>query len=89
MVLIVLVPIDFGVLLKSNAYPEVKVAMAEGVELTPERDPEMESKLWLLRENSDEILLHAIYVEKARKTGKSGEKTGCIKHEARALRFPL
>lgn len=66
LVLIVLVPIDFGVLLKSNTYPEVKAVMAEGVELMPDREPGMESKLWLLRENSDEILLHAVYVEKGK-----------------------
>ncbi len=63
---IIIIPSDFGVLIKLNKFPEVKVAMAEGVELMPDRDPEMESKLWLLRENSDEILLHAIYVEKGK-----------------------
>lgn len=63
---IIIIPSDFGILIKPNMFPEVKVAMAEGVELMPEHDPEMESKLWLLRENSDEILLHAIYVEKGK-----------------------
>jgi len=65
-ILIVLIPIDFGVLLKSNTYPEVKVTLAEGVEFMPEREPGQESKLWLLRENRDEYLFHVIYVEKGK-----------------------
>jgi len=65
-VLIILIPIDFGVLIKSNVYPEVKVITAPGEELPLERDSEMESKIWLLRESSGELLLHAVYVEKGK-----------------------
>ncbi len=65
-VLIVLIPIDFGVLIKSNTYPQVQVTPAAGIELMPEREPGMESKMWLLSETSGELLLHAIYVEKGK-----------------------
>ncbi|MCX6582150.1 MAG: hypothetical protein NT166_18425 [Candidatus Aminicenantes bacterium] len=65
-ILLITIPIDFGVLIKSNTIPEVKISVVDGVELMPDREPGMESKLWLLRENRDEILLHAIYVEKGK-----------------------
>lgn len=66
MILIVLIPIHFGILIKSNTYPEVRVTLVEGVEFMPERDPGQESKLWLLRENRDELLFHVIYSEKGK-----------------------
>jgi hypothetical protein len=65
-VLIILIPINFGVLIKSNVYPEVRVITIPGEELPPERDSEMESKMWLLRESSGELLLHVVYVEKGK-----------------------
>ena len=65
-ILIIVIPIDFGVLVKSNTYPEVQVTPIDGVELMPGRESGMESKMWLLRENSGELLLHAIYVEKGK-----------------------
>ncbi|MCP4217009.1 MAG: hypothetical protein GY765_20345 [bacterium] len=71
------IPINYGILLKSNYYPEVKVEVktetvkksgSEIVEpvtgLLENNDPAREYKLWLLRENSGEMLFYAVYYEK-------------------------
>jgi len=65
-VLVIFIPIDHGILIKPNLYPEVHITMAQGVELMPDRnpDPNAEKYMWLLRENKDELLVHAIYPHK-------------------------
>jgi hypothetical protein len=58
------IPVNYGILLKSNHYPEVKVEMLEpGVEFLDARDTAKECKLWLLRENREELLLYAVFYQ--------------------------
>jgi hypothetical protein len=63
------IPANYGILVKSNYYPEVKVvsnnaATSQGLELLENQDPEKQYKVWLLRENKDELLLYAAFGEK-------------------------
>lgn len=62
---LVTIPVNYGILIKSNHYPEVKVeTMKAGIEFIENRDPQKEYKLWLIRENEDEVLLYAAFFEK-------------------------
>jgi hypothetical protein len=66
---IITIPANYGILIKSNNYPEVKVvlngeATSRGLELLENQDLEKEYKVWLLRENKDEWLLYAVFGEK-------------------------
>jgi hypothetical protein len=76
--LILALPINYGILLKSRSYPEVTVSIknekvkdAAGNEiLTPsfelfaDKHPNNKPTLWLLRQNDKEILLYAVYRSK-------------------------
>lgn len=60
---VVSIPVNYGILIKSNDYPVVSVLMTkEGGELVEGRAPGSECKLWLLRESSGELLLCAAYI---------------------------
>jgi len=72
-VLILTIPVDYGVLLIDNHYPEVKIDIAGKnvhppikctVELFEDANLNKEYKLWLLRENKTETLLYAVYFNK-------------------------
>ncbi len=66
---IITIPANYGILVKSNNYPEVKVvlnaeAASRGLVLLENQDLEKQYKVWLLRENKDELLLYAAFGEK-------------------------
>ena len=62
---VVTVPVNYGILVKSNEYPVVKVTVQkEGFELLENRDPAKECTLFLLREDDDELLLYAAFYPK-------------------------
>ncbi len=75
---ILTVPANYGILLKSNDYPEVRLDVKKekvkkksgdeitepAVEIFENHDIGKESKLWLIRESRTEILLYAVYFDK-------------------------
>jgi len=66
---VVSIPVNYGILVKSNDYPVVEVAVQkQGFELVENRAPGTECKLWLLREDEDEILLYAAFYPKGSET---------------------
>ncbi|NIM18387.1 MAG: hypothetical protein GTO45_40925 [Candidatus Aminicenantes bacterium] len=62
---IVTIPINYGILIKSNLYPEVKVEV-QGTELLENHDPGKESKVWLLKEGVHDLLVYAVFFQKDR-----------------------
>lgn len=68
---VVSIPVNYGMLVKSNDYPVVNVTVQkEGFELVENRAPGTECKLLLLREDEDEILLYAAFYPKGSETQK-------------------
>lgn len=66
---IITIPANYGILIKSNHYPEVKVVLSSeansnGLELFENQDTAKDYKLWLLRESRDELLLYSAFFEK-------------------------
>ncbi|MCK4762036.1 MAG: hypothetical protein KAW12_07545 [Candidatus Aminicenantes bacterium] len=88
MVVVVLVqlftiPLNYGILLKSNHYPAVRLEAASsaagqpGVEILADRLPGSDYKMWLLRENDKEIMVYAVFIEK--KSGQQAYKLLILK----------
>jgi hypothetical protein len=60
---IVSIPVNYGILIKSNHYPEVKVEV-QGTELLENHDPGKESHVWLLKEGAHDLLVYAVFFQK-------------------------
>lgn len=62
---VITIPVNYGILIKSNEYPVVKVVVQrEGYKLLENIDNTKESKLWLLSENNEKLLLYTVFYTK-------------------------
>jgi hypothetical protein len=59
---IVTIPINYGILIKTNDYPEVEVEV-ETANLLEDHDHTKPSKVWILKEGTDDLLLYAVYLK--------------------------
>lgn len=67
---IVTIPMNYGIMVKTNHFPEVKLEIHPGNPPGENLQPPPGAKVWLLKENQQQLLLYAVFIDQ-----NSGEQT--------------
>lgn len=71
------IPLNYGILIQSNYYPEVEVTVTSGSQLPLPGPADGDAKMWLLRENQQELLLYGVFAKN--ESGEPGRRLFVLK----------